>query len=67
MLWLSLLVNLEVPNVMSLGMQTSLSELLVIIKGKTLLCNVALSMSVVWHFKFQLLSINAAQALIRQL
>ena len=39
--------------------QTLLSELLVIIKGKVLLCNVAVFMSIGWHRNFGLLSWNA--------
>ena len=46
MLQWSLLISSEVPTVISLGMQTLLSELLVIIKGKVLLYNVALFIGV---------------------
>ena len=45
-LYLLLWVTSEVPIVMSLGMQTLLSEIFVIIKGSALLCNVSLLMSV---------------------
>ena len=41
-LYVILPITFEVLNVMSLGMCTLLSELLVIIKGKALLWNVAL-------------------------
>ena len=45
MLWLSLKITSEVAIVMSLEMQTLLSELLVIIKDKALFCNVAFFMT----------------------
>ena len=46
MLQLSLLITSDVPIVMALGIQTLLSELLVIPNSKALFCNVALYMSV---------------------
>ena len=44
-LQLSLLITSEVPTIMSCGMYTLLSEILVIINDKALLCNVAFFMS----------------------
>ena len=61
---MSMSISLDAPVVMSLGMQTLLSDLFVIIKDNVLLCNVTVLISVEWHFKCGLLPINADQALI---
>ena len=52
-----LIISSEVTMVMSLGLQTLLSELVVIIKCKVLFGNVNF-LSVRYHFKFGLFSIN---------
>ena len=45
MLWFTLLIIAEVPMDIPLGIQTLLSEFVMIIQEKALLCNVALLMN----------------------